>query len=99
MPDADRCFLEIAFSRRRDIDKGLRVPVYEREPAALHLYHDAVAFLKGVRDLVELKSNLCRLARHQGFGFFKAVAELAPEHLRPDEALIRARGRSSDARS
>ena len=88
MPDADRRLLKIRFATRRDIAKGLGIHVDERKPGALDLHHDAMSLFKGVRDLVDVESDLGRLAGYQWLGFFIAVAELTPEDFRSHEALI-----------
>src|SRR5262249_40607811 len=46
--DLLRGFLEVARTRRVDVDKLLRVAVDEREPGALDLHHDAVPGAKRV---------------------------------------------------
>jgi hypothetical protein len=88
VPDPDGRLLEIRLAGGRDIDEGLGIDIDQREPAALHLDHDAMPFLKGVRDLVHVEGDLCRLAGHQRFRPFIAVAELTPEDFGPYQALI-----------
>jgi len=68
VPDPDGRLPEIRVARSWDIDEGLGIDIDQREPAALHLYHDAVAFLKGVCDLVHVEGDLCRLAGTSGSG-------------------------------
>jgi hypothetical protein len=88
MVDTDIGFFKIAGIASRDIDKGLRVQVHEGEPAALHLYHDAVSFFKSVGDLVEVEGDFRNLSGNERLGLFIAVAEFTAEDIRPDQALI-----------
>ena len=41
--------------RQRYIHKGLRIPIYQREPRALHLHHNPVAGAERVIDIWHLR--------------------------------------------
>ena len=59
-----RLRFEIAVLRGEDVrNERLRIPVDEREPAALHLNHDAVALLESVILRVEVDDELLDLVR------------------------------------
>src|SRR5580698_5368619 len=55
MPDGDVRGYEIAVFCLIDIDELLRVAVGQREPGALHLHHEAVAFFEGMGDVIQLE--------------------------------------------
>src|SRR5882757_2259964 len=88
MIDPDRSLLEIPRPTGGNINKGLRVHIHQGKPAALHLHHNAVPLFKGMRYLIDVKSNLRHLPRRQRLGLFKTVAELTAEYLCPDQPLI-----------
>src|ERR1700748_508541 len=89
--DADRLFLKVRSAGCRYVHKGLGITVYQGEPAALHLYHDTMSFLKGMRYFVEVESYLGHLSGHQWLGLLETVAEFTTDDLGPYQALITCR--------
>jgi hypothetical protein len=57
MPDLNGRFNKILIVRLINIYKLLWVPVNQREPGALYLYHYAVTFFKGMRYIGSGKFN------------------------------------------
>src|SRR5271156_6091786 len=75
-----------------DIYKLLRVAVYQRKPRALHLYHDAVAFFKGVGYIIERIFYFCYFIGFKRFGVGEAVAVTATHHIAAHQHLVAAHG-------
>ncbi len=64
--DAHRCRLEVRLGRRVDVrHERLRIAIDEREPGALHLNHQPVAFLERVKDVLQLIVDRRGLAGHE----------------------------------
>ena len=57
------------------IDVLLRITINQREPSALHVDHDSMAFLESVTHILQRQIDFGDLARHKRLWFFIAVAE------------------------
>ncbi len=66
MVQALGCLFEILRPGLIDVLELLGIPVDEREPAALHLDHDAVTLLESVADIGHPVLNFCDLSRDEG---------------------------------
>ena len=66
----------------------LRVARDQREPGALHLYNDAVAFLEGVHNAGHHIRNLCRYIRPQRLRPFEAVAKARRHRLAAQKHFV-----------
>src|SRR2546430_7928014 len=87
--------LVVLRARLEDVGhEGLRIPVVQREPAALDLNHDAVAFSERVRLLVQVHGERLDRVRRDRLRTLPALAvapaheasghhQLVPLHLRP----------------
>ena len=60
--------LEVGFLCVVDVHELLGIAVDQRKPAALHLYHDAVARTKRVAGILKRKLDACRLVWLEGLG-------------------------------
>src|SRR5690348_7795381 len=73
-----------------DVHVFLGIAVGQREPAALHLHHDAVAAAEGMADVGHGVIDFLHLAGRERLGFFVAVAEAAAHQLPAHELLVAA---------
>src|SRR5260370_38729341 len=71
-------------------DEGLRIAVVEREPAGLHLHHDAVAGQKDVVCGGQVEAIELRLSRSDWFRVFEAFTVASAEDVGGDHELITA---------
>jgi hypothetical protein len=91
VPHALRRLHEVLFPRLEDIrHEGLRVPVEEREPAALHLHHDPMPALEGVQHILQGKFDRRSLPRDESLRELITLAETAAEDLAADHLLVAA---------
>ena len=74
--DPDRLFLEIVVVGGINIHHFLRIPVDQREPAALDLDHQPVSFPESVGDIGYRKFHCLHLAGSEGFGDLEAFPEI-----------------------
>src|SRR5208282_3731390 len=81
-------FVELRLAGGRDVHKRLGIPIYEREPGALHLNHDTMAAAESVENVRHSELNLADPARLERFRFLEAVAELATENVAAHQLLI-----------
>src|SRR4051794_27017756 len=88
--DAFGGFDEVRRFGMRDIDKGLRIAVNEREPGTLDLDHDAMALAERVGNVGHLEGDAVGLAGLEGDAAFEAFAEAAAERFAANELLIAA---------
>src|SRR5882757_10687678 len=86
----DRFLLKIAVIGSINIHIFLRISIYQREPGTLHLDHQPVAFLKGMRHIGNRKLHCLHLAGSKRLGYFKAFAEAAAHDLGMDKHLVTA---------
>ena len=75
------------------LDEGLRIPVDEREPGALHLDHDLVALEKAVVGPVEVDREIRDPVGDERLGLFEARPEPAAKDLVGDHQLVSAHRR------
>src|SRR2546421_462557 len=71
-----RRLAEITLFRTVNIDERLRIAVHQREPATLHLHHEAVPRPERVIDVRQRKLHRRRLAGRERLRLLVAVAEL-----------------------
>src|SRR5579883_2187422 len=83
-------WFEILGPRMRDISEGLRIAVYEREPGALDLHHDAVSFTKRVVEIGHFEIDLGHFAGHERLRLLPGVAKFGAHGFAPQELLITA---------
>src|SRR5579862_4726461 len=88
--DADRLLLEIAVVGRINVHKFLRIPVNQREPAALYLDHEPVPLFKRMSHIGGRPFYCLHLAGSEGNGLFEAFPEATSHDLGTDEHLITA---------
>ena len=60
--------------------KGLRISINDREPGALYLDQDAMAFLERVVLCVQAEVVVEYCVRFDRFGFFKTLAVSSPKN-------------------
>lgn len=90
--DADGRLLEIAVIRGINVDKLLRIPINQREPAALDLDHEPVAFFKGMGNIRNSPFDCLYLAGSKGDRFFEAFPEATAHDLSVYQHLVAAHG-------
>ncbi len=88
MIDTDTCFLKICIPAGIDIREFLRITVTQREPAALYLDHEPVAFPERVCHVGQFKPNSFHSAWTEGFRLFKTVPEFSAEDFTSYKHLI-----------
>src|ERR1700733_6114579 len=91
MPDFLLGFLVVAGFGPEDIrDEGLRVPVVEREPAGLHLHHDAMAWQEDMVRRGQQEFVFERRVGRNGMRDREALTVAAAEDVRRDHQLVAA---------
>src|SRR5579862_5635604 len=87
MVDPDGRLVKVIIVAGGDIREYLRIPVYQREPAALYLHHDPVAFFECMVNFIELEFDLGSFSRHKRLRLLIAVPEFTAEYFGTDHAL------------
>jgi hypothetical protein len=77
-----RGFLEIFLICSINIDKLLWIPVHQRKPAALNLHHYAMAFCKGMGNVLHIEFYMLCLIGYEGFRilFHHDCRQQSPRH-------------------
>src|ERR1700744_3258328 len=90
MEHAYRFLLEVAVFGGINVHKFLRIPVAERAPRALYLYHQPVAFFERMGDVGDRKLYGLHLIGGERQRFLKAFTETSAHDLAVDQHLVTA---------
>src|SRR5687768_12872983 len=92
MMNTDGCLLKITVITFIDIHKFLRVAVCQREPTALHLDHNAVSFLKSMRNIGQFEFYSFYFIGFKCYGCGKTIAKTAAHDFTAHQKLVTAHG-------
>src|SRR3954447_2326896 len=86
------CLLKVFLCCIINIYKLLWVPIYQREPATLYLYHNAVAFLESMCNISQLIAYFLYFTGCKGFGLLEAVAVAPAEYFPMHQHFVATHG-------